>query len=699
MAGLASLAVSAHGTALAEQAGPWGPIAKLRDDTNRFPTGKPAGGWYVAPIHATLRASDGKILISGFGRKGESNCTSGHGGTAREQGESFVFNPADIDAMSDGDTLSVQSIDEQAVDPVHHVLYCSGQITLADGRILYVGGTDYPSILPEAFPEFGLNYARIFDPKTNAFTRIKTLMGGGQAETPGMKWYPTNLRMPDGRVLTVGGFHWSAGGPGSRSNRSLEMFDPKIWDADHEANPFTVLTQQTDVPTDYHAGGRGYVNLFLLPRPVPAAQGGDLARSVALAGNVAQIRLFNAEVGPTGAQRLFTPTNAQSPNPSSFEKGEGSSGVMLPDGKLMFVDGGHDGMGAQRAYFYDPYADSWTTLDTGISRIYPTAVWLPNGTVLVVNGYTSEPSSTNDVANPMGGPDGVRKPQIIDPFARTVTTEAAWPEPTGRGYHNFALLLKDGRILIGGGKDENHDTACEKNELRIYSPPYLSAGPRPAITNVPDGQALAIGATLTVKYTGTVREARGVVLVAPGSVTHSFNQGQRYVPLTMMSAPSNGSLSVALPATVNEAPPGDYILHAISDLGVPSVGVHVRLSTAEACANAGNCVVGMIPGGTDAGFAADANVEVGTGATADGSPDDVPASADAGSKGNETNPPSSGESGCSCALYRQRVSTTPGLIAAGLAIAWAASRRGMKRRSRTWSFCKHGRSSSGCSRP
>ena len=127
LVGLAGVAMTMHGPAWADKVGPWGPIAKLRDDTNRFPQEKPAGGWYVAPIHATLRASDGKVLISGFGRKGESNCTSGQGGTAREHGESFVFNPADLDAINDGDVLPVQSIDEQAEDPVHQVLYCSGQ--------------------------------------------------------------------------------------------------------------------------------------------------------------------------------------------------------------------------------------------------------------------------------------------------------------------------------------------------------------------------------------------------------------------------------------------------------------------------------------------------------------------------------------------------------------------------------------------
>ena len=261
-------------------------------------------------------------------------------------------------------------------------------------------------------------------------------------------------------------------------------------------------------------------------------------------------------------------------------------------------------------------------------------------------------------------------------------------------------MLKDGRVLIGGGKDATHDTACEKNELRIYSPPYLLAGPRPAITNLQDGQALGIGDTLTLKYTGT-GEARGVVLVAPGSVTHSFNAGQRYVPLTTKSAPANGSITVTLPATINEAPPGDYIMHAISDLGVPSNGVYVRLSTAEACAAAGNCVVGMTPGGSDAGLAADAGV--GAVAVVEASAGEVPGPADRGSKGNEAGSPgasasaSQGESGCSCSLYRREVTTTRGLIAAGLAIAWAASRR-ETRRFRTCAFRKRGRLSSDGSR-
>jgi hypothetical protein len=412
-------------------------------------------------------------------------------------------------------------------------------------------------------------------------------MKGGQASTPGMKWYPTNLLMPDSRVLMFGGFHWSSGGPDASRNLSFELFDPRIWDQNPAADPYTVLTQHNEGQAETPPT-RGYTNLFLLPRPVPAGSAGGLARSVAVLGGAGRVFLFNHEPGPTGAQRLHARTNALVPNPSGIEKGEGASGLMLPDGKLMFTNGGHDGAGAARAYFYDPYTDGWTTLDTGISRIYGNALWLPNGTVLLVNGYVSEPGNIDDVSNPLGAPDGVRKPQIIDPFSRTVRTEAAWPEPTGRGYHSIALLLKDGRVLLGGGKDGNHATGCEKNELRIYSPPYLTAGPRPAITNVANGRQLSRGSTLTITYSGNVRAARGVALVAPGSITHAFDQGQRYVPLAPVSGPSNGSVTVALPASINEAQPGDYLLFVVSDLGVPSPGVHVRLGAPPPCPYAVN---------------------------------------------------------------------------------------------------------------
>ena len=67
----------------------WGPLIELRDDTNTWPDGKPAGGWWVTPIHATLLPS-GNILITGWGRRDRTECAQG--GT-RKHGTSFLLDP------------------------------------------------------------------------------------------------------------------------------------------------------------------------------------------------------------------------------------------------------------------------------------------------------------------------------------------------------------------------------------------------------------------------------------------------------------------------------------------------------------------------------------------------------------------------------------------------------------------------------
>jgi hypothetical protein len=563
------------------ESGPWGPVASLRDDTSAGTGTKPAGGFYVTPIHAVLRARDGKVILTGTGRVAKDGC---NGSTQRGYGLTFVLDPAQLDATLDAATLQVKPIDEQASDKEHHVLYCSGQIPLADGRVLYVAGTEYPRVLPISSPEYGLNYSRIFDPKTDTFTRITAPMKGGQSASPGMKWYPTNRLLPDGRVLIMGGYHWSVGGPGAKENRSLEIFDPAAWDADPKADPYTVMSQISDVPATINAAGRAYTHVFLLPKPVPAAKGGGLARTIALIGSQGDMWLYNHEPGPSAASRIIRPAKGTLPNPSGADKAEGSTSVMLPDGRSMTMSGGRDGPGSAVAHIYDPYGDKWEDLDLGIGRNFSTATWLPDGTVLLLNGYTSEAGSPWTYDNAPGGADGVRKPQIIDPFKKTVKNEEPWPEPTARGYHSVVLLLKDGRILIGGGKDTSHDTGCEKNEARIYSPPYLAAGPRPAITNVKEGQEIVVGgAPLKIDFSGTVRAARGVALMAPGGMTHSYNQNQRYVPLTVVSGPDQGSITVMPPATLNEAPPGEYLLHIVSEEGAPSVGVYVRVVAPPAC--------------------------------------------------------------------------------------------------------------------
>ncbi len=91
---------------------------------------------------------------------------------------------------------------------------------------------------------------------------------------------------------------------------------------------------------------------------------------------------------------------------------------------------------------YNPKSNQWRSIDSGISRSTPSTTLLPDGRVLIVNG---EYSGCWDCANQP------TTPQIFDPVSGEIELGSPEPQVTYRGYHSISLLLKDGRIYIGGG--------------------------------------------------------------------------------------------------------------------------------------------------------------------------------------------------------------------------------------------------------
>jgi hypothetical protein len=158
--------------------------------------------------------------------------------------------------------------------------------------------------------------------------------------------------------------------------------------------------------------------------------------------------------------------------------------------------------------------------------------------------------------------------EMWSPTSQAFTTMASMVTP--RVYHSTGLLLPDGRVLVGGG-GEYQGTSPDQLNAEIYSPPYLFKGARPTVTSYPT--QLQYGSQFTVQ-TPDAASIASVALVRLGSVTHAFNENQRYVPLTFNQ--SVGSLSVQAPANGNIAPPGFYMLFLVNNNGVPSVGVFVQ---------------------------------------------------------------------------------------------------------------------------
>jgi galactose oxidase len=65
---------------------------------------------------------------------------------------------------------------------------------------------------------------------------------------------------------------------------------------------------------------------------------------------------------------------------------------------------------------------------------------------------------------------------------------------------------------------------------------------------------------------GTVVAASWVRL---SSVTHAFDQNQRFVPLDLERTP--GGVTITAPPNPNLAPPGHYMLFLLNGDGIPSV--------------------------------------------------------------------------------------------------------------------------------
>ena len=137
-----------------------------------------------------------------------------------------------------------------------------------------------------------------------------------------------------------------------------------------------------------------------------------------------------------------------------------------------------------------------------------------------------------------------------------------------RQYHSVAVLLLDGRVLVGGTTAEFGfiTPGCTglpaQLQQEIYSPPYLfnpdgSAATRPNITSIP--QTVSYGSQFLVGTPSGGFNIRRVTIVRLSSVTHSVNMNQRFNELTFSRV--GFGLRVNAPANPNAVAAGT--LHGV----------------------------------------------------------------------------------------------------------------------------------------
>jgi hypothetical protein len=189
------------------------------------------------------------------------------------------------------------------------------------------------------------------------------------------------------------------------------------------------------------------------------------------------------------------------------------------------------------------------------------AVTLPTGQVLAVGGN----SSGHDTK---GTP--VMTPELYSPDTNSWADMAVMAKR--RTYHSVAALLPDGRVWSAGS---SFDEVQEPNG-QFFSPPYLYSSngqpaPRPTATGAP--ATVTAGQTFSVA-TNTPGDIAYASYIRLAATTHQLNAGQAFVKLPVTA--SGGRVEMRAP-TVDEAPPGYYMVFLVNRNGVPSVAPVVRM--------------------------------------------------------------------------------------------------------------------------
>lgn len=400
--------------------------------------------------------------------------------------------------------------------PVASNHYCAGHTLLADGRVIVIGGdTETPTA-------GGLVDTNAFNPATNTWQRLSDMTY--------KRWYPNATHLPDGRILALSG---SSDGCLTCFAQTPEVFDPA-------SNTWTALTAATaNIPY--------YPFAYIVPD-----------------GRLVQV----------GATEEATPTRILDFNTQTWSTVDASiidagSATMYRPGMILKAGTASDGNTPVRpssanAYVIDMTAPSprWqATASMANPRAFLNLTTLPDGSVLATGGEST--ADGTNVAN------AVKAAEVWSPTTGQWSTLASESRP--RLYHSVALLLPDGRVLVGGSGNDGA-VPIELN-YEIFSPPYLFNGPRPAITLAPGVVGLAEPFTVT---TPDAARISSVALLAPASVTHSFDENARYVPLSFSVV--GGALQVQAPANGNLAPLGYYMLFIVDSSGVPSVATWLRVT-------------------------------------------------------------------------------------------------------------------------
>ncbi|KAF8377866.1 hypothetical protein HHK36_031252 [Tetracentron sinense] len=437
-------------------------------------------------------------------------------------------------------------------------VWCSSGAVSPDGRLIQTGGSND-----------GERAVRIFSPCSGCDWVEQSL--GLTAQ----RWYATNHILPDGRVILIGGrqqFNYEFYPKSASTNKLFDLpFLLQTTDLNIENNLYPFVHLNVDGNLFIFANNRAILLDYkknVVVRTYPQMPGGD-PRNYPSTGSSVLLPLKNLQQSSIEAEVLVC---GGAPK-GSFVKAQNGNFVkaLSTCGRIKITDA----------------SPKWSMETMPLARVMGDMILLPNGYVLIINGASRGTAAWELGRNP------VLNPVIYRPDYQSGNRfKVQNPSSIPRVYHSAAILLRDGRILVGGSNPHEFYVFTgvlypTELSLEAFSPSYLDSDfshLRPKII-APDSQAkLKYGQRLVVEFlvTGAVIEKRVMVtMVAPSFGTHSFSMNQRLLVLGGGKAPSSISKSryeveVMMPNSGSLAPSGYYLLFVVHG-DIPSEGIWIHI--------------------------------------------------------------------------------------------------------------------------
>ncbi|KAI3946338.1 hypothetical protein MKW98_010462 [Papaver atlanticum] len=402
------------------------------------------------------------------------------------------------------------------------------------------------------------------------------------------RWYASNQILPNGKVIVVGG----------RGQFNYEFIPKSSLQSDFKVFELPFLKETSDAVEN---------NLYPFTHLTPDGNLFIFANTKSILFDYISNRVVRDDypVMPGGVSRNYPSTGSSVLLP--LKLGLINSIIGTPDAEV-FICGGappNSYITAIKGTFLSAAKSCgrlvitaaqprWQMEEMPIERVMGDMLLLPTGDVLIING------AKKGSAGWYLGKEPVLNPVLYQPESSKYEIMEASKTP--RMYHSTAILITDGRVLVGGSNPNKNYNFTEQfpTELsvEVFSPPYLSSGPRPQIGWVKTGTELSYKQPISIGFTSEKNgdaslfgklfknkngelENVSVTLVAPSFNTHSFSMNQRMMVLEVNQVRELSSKSYVIdcfaPATPNIAPPGYYLLFVIHN-GIPSKGTWIHIS-------------------------------------------------------------------------------------------------------------------------